>query len=205
MKSYETIEELLIAPEGEHYEFKAARTDMDFQEALKYCCALANCGGGKLILGITDRRPRKVVGSAAFNQPERTINDLMEKLIINALFHEQKLSGNLRSCTRKLINMGVIESTGRDKYVLARGLYAVTGKSGVHTRLVGLDRETNKELILKHIRKNGDEGTPLKELQQVLPGHSRGQVQVLLRELRKEKKVFVEGNTNAAKWYISTT
>jgi len=68
-------------------------------------------------------------------------------------------------------------------------LYAVTGKSGIHTRLVGLDRETNKELILKHIRKNGNEGTPLKKLQQVLPGHSRSQIQVLLRELRNKKSL----------------
>jgi len=537
MKNYETIEELLTAPEGEHYEFKEAGNNMDFQEALKYCCALANCGGGKLILGITDRRPRKVIGSAAFSQPERTRNGLMDKLrvrvdfyleeykdkrvlvfivasrpiglyvqadnkawwrqgdslvpmpaevmrkifaetghdfsndvcpgaaikdldtnaielfrskwieksgnkriknlsvkqllidseamidngityaalilfgtrsalgrflpqseivfeyrsseasgpaqqreefrtgffscydriwelinlrndkqhyqdglfvfdiptfnervvresllnavshrnyqlsgsvfvrqyrdrlvvespgsfpegitldnilnkqsprnrriaemlalcglversgqgmnliyelsikeakslpdfegtddyfvcitlngiildkrmlsllskignerlesfltddflIINALFHEQKLSSNLRLHTKKLIDMGIIENAGRGKYVLARSFYAVTGKAGVHTRIVGLDRETNKELVLKHIRKNGNEGTPLKELHQVLPSHSRNQIQDLLRELRNEKRIYVEGNTNAAKWYILNT
>jgi ATP-dependent DNA helicase RecG len=126
-------------------------------------------------------------------------------LVINTLFHEQKLSSNLRSHTKRLVDMGIIESVGRSKYILARSLYAVTGKSGVHTRLAGLDRETNKELILKHIRKNGNEGTPLKELNQVLPGHSRGQIQVLLRELRNEKKVYVEGNRKAAKWFILTT
>ena len=101
--------------------------------------------------------------------------------------------------------MGIIESVSRNKYVLARSLYTVTGKPGVYTRLVGLDRETNKELILKHIRKNGNEGTPLKELHQVLPGHSRGQIQSLLKELRNEERVYVEGNTNAARWYILTT
>jgi len=30
---------------------------------VKYCCAIANCGGGKFVLGITNNRPRKVVGS----------------------------------------------------------------------------------------------------------------------------------------------
>ena len=93
MKTYETIEELLAAPEGEHYEFKEARNNMDFQEALKYCCALANCGGGKLVLGITDRRPRKVVGSAAFEQPERTRNGLMEKLRIRVDFYFEEYKG----------------------------------------------------------------------------------------------------------------
>ena len=58
-------------------------------------------------------------------------------------------------------------------------------------------------LILKHIRKNGGKGTPLKELQQVLPGHSRNQLQVLIRELRKDGRIYVEGKTNAARWFIA--
>jgi len=86
MKKYETIEELLDAPEGEQYEFKQARNRFGFQELVKYCCALANCGGGKIIFGITDSRPRKAVGSAAFEQPERTKNGLMEKLRIRVDF-----------------------------------------------------------------------------------------------------------------------
>jgi ATP-dependent DNA helicase RecG len=40
MKKYESVEELLNAPEGEHYEFKEAKNRFDFQEILKYCCAL---------------------------------------------------------------------------------------------------------------------------------------------------------------------
>jgi len=55
MKHHDTIEEILKAPEGEHYEFKEAKNKFEFSEALKYCCALANCGGGKFILGISDR------------------------------------------------------------------------------------------------------------------------------------------------------
>jgi ATP-dependent DNA helicase RecG len=123
-------------------------------------------------------------------------------LVINVLFHEQKLSDNLRSRTKRLIDMGIIEHAGRDKYVLARSFYEVTGKSGIHTRLTGLDRETNKELILKHIKRNGEKGTPLRELQQVLPSHSRSQIQVLLRELREEKKIVSKGKTNGARWLL---
>jgi ATP-dependent DNA helicase RecG len=62
----------------------------------------------------------------------------------------------------------------------------------------------NKKLVFKHLKKSGTEGAPLKELHQVLPGHSRGQIQVLLRELRNEGRVYVEGNTSAAKWFAST-
>ena len=72
MSAYESIEELLKAPEGEHYQFKEAKNRFDFTEAVKCCCALANSGGGKFVLGISDKRPRSVVGSAAFELPERT-------------------------------------------------------------------------------------------------------------------------------------
>jgi ATP-dependent DNA helicase RecG len=122
-------------------------------------------------------------------------------LLINALFHEQPLTDELRARTKKLVDMGIIEHSGRSKYVLARSLYEATGKSGVHTRLVGLDRDTNKELILKHIRKNGDKGTPFKELEQVLPSHSRNQIKVLVRELQQSDLIYAVGKTSAARWF----
>lgn len=80
------INNLLNAPEGDHFEFKEAKNRYDFEEAVKYCCALSNCGGGKLILGISDKRPRKVVGSNAFEQPERTCKGLIDKLHIRVDF-----------------------------------------------------------------------------------------------------------------------
>lgn len=96
-----------------------------------------------------------------------------------------------------------MEHVGRSKYVLARSLYAVAGKAGVHTRIVGLDRETNKELLMKHIRKSGAQGAPLKELQQVLPGLSRDQIRVLVRELHKEDRIYYQGKTRGAKWFTA--
>ena len=125
-------------------------------------------------------------------------------LVINALYHEMSIAENLRPYLKHLTELGIVEHVGRSKYVLARSLYAAAGKSGVHTRVVGLDRETNKELLLKHIRANGDKGTPFKELQQVLPGHSRNQIQVLMRELHKENKVYCEGKTKASRWFAKT-
>lgn len=123
-------------------------------------------------------------------------------LAINALYHEEQLPDNLKPRLKRLVEMGIVEHAGRSKYVLARSLYSAAGKSGVHTRIVGLDRNTNKQLLLKHIRENGDKGTPFKELQQVLPGHSRGQIQALMKELRAEGLVRCEGNTSAAKWFV---
>ena len=79
MPYLETVQELLEAKEGEHVQFKEAKKQFDSREAAKCCCALANNGGGKLVFGITDKRPRSVVGSAAFDQPERTRMGLIEK------------------------------------------------------------------------------------------------------------------------------
>lgn len=122
-------------------------------------------------------------------------------LVINALYHETRLDENWKPSIKRLMELGIVERVSRNKYVLARSLYTAAGKSGVHTRIVGLDRDTNKELLLKHIRKNGKKGTPLKELHQVLPGHNRGQIQVLMRELRAEGRIYCEGKTRAAKWF----
>ena len=137
-------------------------------------------------------------------------NDRLENLwtidflTINSLYYEKPLNPIMRQRLKHLLDLGVVEHVGRSKYVLARSLYNAAGKTGVHTRIVGLDRETNKELLLKHIRNNGQAGTPFRELQQVLPGQNRGQIQVLLRELREENRVYCIGKTSAARWFAGS-
>ena len=126
-------------------------------------------------------------------------------LTINALYHENPLDTHMQDRLKHLTEMGIVEHIGRSRYVLARSLYSAAGKSGVHTRIVGLDRETNKELLLKHMRGKGAEGAPLRELQQVLPGHNRSQIQVLLRELHNENRAYFRGNTSAAKWFAGSS
>ena len=136
--------------------------------------------------------------SDKFTEPMLSTEDF---LAIDALYHERPLDEKMQSRLGRLTEMGIVEHIGRKKYVLARSLYAATGKTGVHTRHVGLDRDTNKELLLKHIRENNAVGTPFKELQQVLPGLNRGQIQVLMRELRDSGKVVCKGKTSAARWF----
>jgi len=82
------LEQWLAAKEGEHFEFKEARNEYSFDKLSTYCCALANEGGGMIILGVTDKRPRKVVGSQAFPQPEETRRSLSEKLRLRVDFQE---------------------------------------------------------------------------------------------------------------------
>jgi ATP-dependent DNA helicase RecG len=67
MITLETLERWLTVPaETERLEFKEAKNQYDTTKLLKYCVALANEGGGYIVLGVTDKPPRRVVGSQAF-------------------------------------------------------------------------------------------------------------------------------------------
>lgn len=74
------LQRWMDAKEDEHLEFKEAKASFEFEKLVKYCCALANERGGKMILGVTDERPRKVVGTRAFDNLERTKAGLIERL-----------------------------------------------------------------------------------------------------------------------------
>jgi ATP-dependent DNA helicase RecG len=66
----EELADLIAAPrEIEGLEFKAARSSYDGDKLIDYCVGIANDGGGKLVLGVTDKPPRKVVGTRAVNDP----------------------------------------------------------------------------------------------------------------------------------------
>ncbi|MDA0321464.1 MAG: putative DNA binding domain-containing protein [Verrucomicrobia bacterium] len=53
--------------EHERLEFKEAKTQYDNNKLYRYCVALANEGGGHLLLGVANTPPRPVVSTAAFN------------------------------------------------------------------------------------------------------------------------------------------
>jgi ATP-dependent DNA helicase RecG len=72
MTAPEEFRALLDSPEESRVEFKAASGGSHFDELVKYCVVLANEGGGRIVLGVTDRRPRRVIGPMAFPEPGRT-------------------------------------------------------------------------------------------------------------------------------------
>ncbi|MFH0989739.1 MAG: RNA-binding domain-containing protein [bacterium] len=92
--SKEQFEDLLSARENEHVEFKEAKNQFDYEELLEYCVAFANERGGWLVLGVTNRLPRKVVGSTAFKNLQKLKTDiyiaLKIRLDIDELFYEGK-------------------------------------------------------------------------------------------------------------------
>lgn len=125
-------------------------------------------------------------------------------LALDHLRREQALPDHLKACLPGLIAAGAVESIGRGRgtrYLLTRDLYAALGSRGAYTRAKGLDRGTNKALLLKHIQDNAAAGAKMDEFRQVLPALGRSQIQVLLRELRKERLVHCVGATKAARWF----
>lgn len=79
--SPEELNQLLTArSEHERLEFKEAKRSYEFENLVEYCVALANEGGGRIVLGVTDKKPRQVVGTDAFKIPERTVAGLHERL-----------------------------------------------------------------------------------------------------------------------------
>ncbi len=75
------LESLISAPrEDEHLEFKEAKNQYDTTKLYRYCVALANEGGGRFVLGVTDKLPRRVVGSNAFTNPGDIQAKIFEKL-----------------------------------------------------------------------------------------------------------------------------
>lgn len=78
--SPEQLKACLDAPEGPQLEFKEAAQNFHFDKLADYCVALANEGGGRIIFGVTDKRPRRIVGTAAFAEPGRTEGGLFDRL-----------------------------------------------------------------------------------------------------------------------------
>jgi ATP-dependent DNA helicase RecG len=130
-----------------------------------------------------------------------TTHDL---IVLDRIHREQMIPEPLEQRLGSLIDSGAVERLGRGRgtrLILARRFYAMAGKRGVYTRKRGLDRQTNKELLVRHIVDNAQEGSRLSELLQVLPSLSRSQVQRLLSELRLAGRIVLRGTTRGGKWH----
>ncbi|MBN1888620.1 MAG: putative DNA binding domain-containing protein [Thermoflexales bacterium] len=125
-------------------------------------------------------------------------------IVLDLVNREQLVPDELKPRLPTLIDQGVIEMVGRGRgvrYILSRRFYGFLEKKGVYTRKRGLDRATNKALLLKHIQDSQKEGSQLHELMQVLPALSRAQIQTLLREMKAEGQIYSIGQTRSARWY----
>lgn len=134
----------------------------------------------------------------AETQRTLSIDDL---IVLDAVHRDVPMPERAKQRVPFLIDIGALERPSPKRLTLSRRFYAFVGKRGEYTRRRGLDRETNKALLRQHIEQNAKEGSPLGELNQVLPGMKPTQVQNLLRELKREGVAHPVGRTKAARWY----
>lgn len=75
------LKQILKTPrENQNLEFKEAKNQYSYDTLLKYCVALANERGGQLVLGVTNKLPREIVGTKAFLNIDKTTQDVFQKL-----------------------------------------------------------------------------------------------------------------------------
>lgn len=128
-------------------------------------------------------------------------------LVLDHIQREELLPLVLRPRVARLVDLGAVERIGRGRgvrFLLSRRYYDLAGRAGAYTRKVGLDRETHKELLVRHLRRVGEKGSDLQELHQVLPMVSRNSLQKLLQQLKAETRVELRGVTRAARWFSTS-
>jgi ATP-dependent DNA helicase RecG len=126
-------------------------------------------------------------------------------LVLNHLRTSHLVQQRFASRVQALRDAGLIEtvSHGRGtRYLLSKKFYSALGEPATYTRRRGLDRETNKELLLKHLQDFGESGVQLNQLCGVVPSLSYDQVRSLLRELQAEGRVYPTGRTRSGRWHL---
>lgn len=150
--------------------------------------------------------PKFVLFLEKLAEETRQTFSLEDLQVINAVYQGQPVPEEAREQLPALVDLGVLEQIGRgrgQRHVLSQRFYSFLGKPGTYTRTVGLDRETNKALLLKHIETS--QGVQLAELTEVVPALSRSQLQSMLRELKEDGLVRHEGHTRGAKWFATAS
>ena len=134
---------------------------------------------------------------------ERQFGFGVKELLVLANVHEgSPVPHELDRELKTLLQVGAIERIGLRRLVLSQRFYKMVGKPGEYTRQKGLDHDTNKELLLAHVRHAGPAGASMEELQQVLPSKSRHQIKRMLTELRATDRMHLSGQNRWAKWVL---
>ncbi|MBI4753592.1 putative DNA binding domain-containing protein, partial [Candidatus Desantisbacteria bacterium] len=137
---------------------------------------------------------------------EKIINEKQVALSFDEIYELEKIRENQPVAQienrNKFLEIGVIEQVGKTKgakYILSHKYYVQEDKVGIHTRLVGISREKDKELILKHLEKNKGYRH---DLQIVFPELNPQDISNILQELKREEKIKFLGIGNRGYWVL---
>ena len=85
MTTIAELDALIARPrEDENLEFKEAKETFATPKIYKYCVAIANEGGGQLILGVTNDPPRQIVGTAGQGRRSNGLGALAHRLVLQS-------------------------------------------------------------------------------------------------------------------------
>lgn len=135
---------------------------------------------------------------------EKTLESFstLDFLIVRLLLTGKNLPLNFKTRAKHLVDIGIIESVGRDKFLVSRKYYQNIGKAGTFTRLRGLDSSTNMELLKRHMYDMGNNGVRLADFQEVLPALGIRRIQWLLKKMLVNGVAITKGKGSAARWYL---
>ena len=151
MTQIEEFNKWLAKPEGLHLEFKAAKNSFNHDKDLPdYCAALANEGGGKLILGVDDKT-HKVVETKAFEGTySKLSHDLLNKIKIRVDVEELLCPGRVLIFHVPGHHPGQpVQSTGRYKYPMRAGESLVEMDSSTLRRILNeTEADFSEKIVL---------------------------------------------------------
>jgi ATP-dependent DNA helicase RecG len=127
--------------------------------------------------------------------------DPHDYLILGLVAAGEKPPAELAPRIPQLLELGVLQRTGRGKAVLSPKLYQRATAISAEARKKDEERERNKNRLLRIIVDRRQTGVSLTEAMAEFPELSRNQLQTLLRQLRKEDKAHPVGSTKGARWY----
>ena len=121
------------------------------------------------------------------------LEKLREKKILPVLQHKEKF-----------LKIGIVEKVGKTsgtKYILSHRYYSHEERPGIYTRIKGFNRESKKELILEHIRREGN--GKREDFLDAFPDLKPSDISNFLQELKTEGKIEREGSDRAGYWKLT--
>lgn len=151
--------------------------------------------------------PAAVIDPGFVKFVEQIINEKQVTLLPDDLFDLERIRMGEKpvdpSRVEQWVQIGIVEKVGKTsgtRYVLSHRYYKQERRLGMHTRLIGLSRDTKKALILEHLKRNTRGSMP--EFVEAFPDIKRSDITNLLQELRRENKISHQGSIRAGYWIL---
>jgi ATP-dependent DNA helicase RecG len=120
-------------------------------------------------------------------------------LILGLIASGKRLPAGLQPHVPRLLELGILDRTGRGKPILAKRFYSPA--TGASAKAIERDavRQRNRMALSDHISRHA--GCSLHEITAAFPELTRNQIQSYLKQLRADKLIHPSGPTRSARWF----